>query len=171
MEAKKESVLNSNPSLLPRFAQLSEKARDAFELIGDCILVERIKEPEKKTASGIIYGLETKNQLGTFAQDRPHWVRVLVVGEGWYDEETGESVPLNVQPGDVVLVSQVSVKYFSTFGDMDGAPADTIGLTRESEIQLRFKGEEGFAKAFAALNGGASSGESMDGEQQELPLP
>lgn len=135
------------------FGKLAEQAPSSYQLIGDCILVERIKEPEKKTASGIIYGIDTGNrQLGTIAADRPHWVRVLAVGEGYYDDTTKESVPLNVNPGDIVLVSGISVKYFSTFGELNGCKPDEIGITRESEIQLRFKGSEGYAEAFRCLN-------------------
>jgi len=148
------------PEALPKSAYLERFKnlnRQGIEIIGDAILVERIKEAEKKTASGIIIGIDVKNQLGTFAQDRPHWVRVLAVGEGYYNDDTGEPSPLNAQPGDIALVSQVSVKWFSTFGDLNGYQADTIGLTRDSEIQIRFKGEEGYRTTFRSLNEGAEA--------------
>jgi co-chaperonin GroES (HSP10) len=154
-------------SYFERFTALTE-VKESHELIADCILVEKLPEPERRTASGIIYGLDVKNQIGTIAADRPHMVRVLAVGEGYYDEETGKTTPLNVKPGDVVLVSTSSVKWFSTFGDLRDYKPDTIGLSRESEIQWRFKGQDGFARVFEALNRGV---EAKVGEAKAPGLP
>lgn len=156
---------------LSKFLKLESNASSApVEIVGDIIVVEKIKEPEKKTASGLIYGIDVKNQLGTIALDKPHWVRVLAVGAGYYKtsetDEGGtieETIPLNVTPGDIILVGQTSVKYFSTFGELAGYEADTIGLTRESEILIRFKGEEGYNSAFEQLNRAA------EGQVAEAP--
>lgn len=144
---------------LEKFLNLASSAREHYQLVGDFLLVEKLPEDELRTKSGL-YIPVSKNQLNTFSTDRPHWVRVLACGEGYYsqeeDPETGtiveKTVPLDVNPGDIVLVSQVSVKYFSVFGDLDGYEADSIGLTKQSEIQLRFKGEEGYRVAFGSLN-------------------
>jgi co-chaperonin GroES (HSP10) len=147
-----KGLLASPSNYLTRFTRLAEQGQDAFRLVADIVVVERLREPEKVTASGIVYAVDVKNQLGTFAKDRPHWVRVLAVGNGHYDEVTGEAVPLDVKPGDIGVVAEVSVKYFSTFGDMDGCAADTIGFTREAEFQLIFNGEDGYRSAFGLLN-------------------
>lgn len=135
--------------------------KESFSLIGDFLVVERIPEAELVTKSGLILSTP-RNQHTTFSTNRPHWVRVLYVGEGYYDQETDENgkivertIPLEANPGDIILVAQESVKYFSVFGDLEGYEADTIGLTKAAEIQLRFKGEEGYRRAFASLNGAA----------------
>lgn len=135
---------------LDQFKAMSEEAKDAYELYGDCLLVEKLKEPERKIGSII---LATANgRTDTFGQDRPHFVRVLAIGKGFYDDKTGEDVALSVIPGDIILVGPMAVKYFSMFGDLGAYEPDSIGITRESEIQLRFKGEEGYGQVFGTLN-------------------
>jgi co-chaperonin GroES (HSP10) len=144
---------------LEKFQKLASVS-DAFNLVGDFLIVERIPDEELKTKSGLFIPVVGSNkQLGTLSADRPHWVRVLAVGPGYYTQETNEdgtiveaSVPLDVQAGDIILVSQVSVRWFSVFGELENYEADSIGFTKESEIQLRFHGDEGYNRVFGALN-------------------
>jgi hypothetical protein len=76
--------------------------------------------------------------------NKPLFVRVLAVGEGYYDETTGNEIPLNVQVGDIILVGRIGVNFFSTFCGLVSETGNQIGLSRESEIRMRFKGEEGY---------------------------
>lgn len=134
---------------LDKFTHLHLQGAHLHEIVGDTLLVEKIIE-EQKTASGLVLAADprTRNSL---TNDRPHFVRVLAVGMGYYNEETGAAVPLEVEPGDIILVGSLSVKWFSMFG-ITGYEADTIGLSRASEIQLRFKGAHGYDQAFNLLN-------------------
>ncbi len=135
---------------LDQFKAMASESGEAYELYGDCLLVEKIKEAERKIGSII---LATANgRTDSFGADKPHFVRVLAVGKGYYNEETSQDVPLNVEPGDIILIGPLSVKYFSMFGSLEAYEPDSIGITRESEIQLRFKGEEGYGQVFATLN-------------------
>lgn len=120
------------------------------ELVGDALLVEKITQEEIKTAGGIIMATSSK-QVGSISSDLPTFVHVLSVGKGYYNDETGEPVELNVQAGDIVLVGSLSVKWFSML-EVDGYEPFSIGLSREAEIQLRFKGLEGYQNYFKALN-------------------
>lgn len=139
-----------NSNYLDQFKAMADEAKEAYELYGDCLLVEKLKEPERKIGSII---LATANgRQDSFGQDKPHFVRVLAVGKGFYDEKTGEDVALSVEPGDIILIGPLAVKYFSMFGNLEAYEPDSIGITRESEIQLRFKGEEGYGQVFATLN-------------------
>ena len=138
---------------LERFGAAMEMATP--ELIGDNLLVERISDDEFKTASGIVLVSGSQKQVNGFQADRPVFVRILAVGKGYYDPETNESIPLDSRPGDIVLVGQHSVKWFSIFGNLQKYELDTIGLLREETIQLRFKGEAGYNDFFGALNRGA----------------
>lgn len=126
---------------LERFTALSD-IKDKYQLIGDVMLVEKIKPGEQKIGSIII--AQAPNHKSDFLADQPAFVRVLAVGEGYYDDTTKESVPLSVKPGDIILVPAMSVKYFSVFPGISDYELNTIGLTRESEIQMRFMGEEGY---------------------------
>jgi co-chaperonin GroES (HSP10) len=125
---------------------------DSYELVGDAILVERLPPEEKKTKSGIILdtGMDHK-QIGTIGADKPQFVHVLAVGKGFYNDVTGEDVPLSVNPGDIILIGTNSVKWFSLLEIANYEPY-TIGLSRESEIQLRFKGPDSYEQYFEAIN-------------------
>lgn len=134
-----------------RFESLKKEGHSSFVLVGNTLLVEKIKAPERKVGS--LFVPTDVKQRGSFDQDIAVFVRVLAVGEGYYDDVTKEDLPLDVQVGDIILVGQLSVKYFSFFGELQNYEPDTIGITRESEIQLRFRGEEGYKEAFRILNG------------------
>lgn len=137
---------------LDKFNRLATEGKEAYVLTGDALLVEQIKEPERKTASGLVMATNI-NQRNSLAEGRPHLCIVLTVGAGYYDDkDPSTTIPLDVQPGDIILVGPLSVKYFSFFGDLQPYEPDSIGITRESEIQLRFRGKEGYDQAFAILN-------------------
>jgi len=135
---------------LERFQALVSESGEAYELIGDIILVEKLKEPERKIGSIII--ADSKHAKSSMGEDtRPRAVLVLAVGKGYYDAE-GKDVPLDVSPGDIIFISPHSVQFFSTFGDLADYEPDTIGISRASEIHVRFKQEAGYASSFEVLN-------------------
>jgi len=138
---------------LRAFQNLKETGNDTFQLIGDCLLVERIAEAEVKTKSGLVIATPSDHIRNSYNENKPLFARVILVGEGFYDSETGQDTPLDVGVGDIILVGQLSVQWFSTFGELDGYEHNTIGITRESEIKMRFKGEEGKQRAFQILSG------------------
>lgn len=136
---------------LDNFKRLAEEGREAYVLVGDCILVEELVEAnEVKTKGGIVIQGTTGMRDG-FEQNRPTFVRVLAVGEGYYDEDN-KSVPLEARPGDIILVGALSVNWLSTFGPIVSiVKGERIGITREAEIQLRFKGQNGYDEVFRIL--------------------
>lgn len=127
---------------MDRFDDVASGHKDDYELIGDALLVEKIEQGEQKIGS--IYIAPSQSARSTFDQDQPTFVRILAIGEGYYDEKTKESISLNVRPGDIALVSNLSVRWFSTFLNMGDYELNTIGITRESEIKMRFNGEAGY---------------------------
>lgn len=135
---------------LARFEKLAAEGQSLYELVGDALLVERITG-EQKTASGLVLA-EDPRMRGGLQAGKSQFVIVVAVGKGWYNEENGETVALDVQPGDIILIGEASVKYFSLFGSLDKYETDTLGITREGEIQLRFKGQEAYATSFTLLN-------------------
>ena len=64
--------------------------------LGDKILVKR-DEPTSRTESGI-YLPET-------AKDKPKQGKIVAVGNGNLNKETGEYLPFSVKKGDVVIFS------------------------------------------------------------------
>lgn len=134
------------------FAALQESAADSFDLIGDALLVEELPKEELKSKGGIILAPQGKvSQVDGIEANRPTFVRVLAVGNGYVDSE-GETVPVEANPGDIILVGRLSVNWFSTFGPLVSSAQCQLGITRECEIKLRFKGEAGYQKAYGILS-------------------
>lgn len=139
-------------SHLPAFKKLSEDCADHFELVGDCLIVEEIPHEEQKTKGGVYIPTSKRiGQVDGLEANRPTFVRVLAVGNGYYDPKDERDIPLEVEVGDIILVGRMGIKWFSTFGPIVSSGEAQVGLTRESEIQLRFKGQHGYNACFAAL--------------------
>jgi chaperonin GroES len=86
--------------------------------LGDRLIVRAIEE-EETTASGIV--------LPDTAKEKPQKGKVLAVGDGKINEETGNRTPLDVAVGDEVLYS----KYGGTEIKVDG---EELLVLRESDV-------------------------------------
>lgn len=76
--------------------------------LGDRLIVRAIEE-EETTASGIV--------LPDTAKEKPQKGKVLAVGDGKVNEDTGKRTPLDVAEGDEVLYSKyggTEIKYDDT---------------------------------------------------------
>ena len=133
------------------FKQNEEGVRSALELVGNVILVERIRPPEARTASGLYIAEGPQKQINTLVSDRPTFYRVLMTGEGYYDGE-GNDVSLNCKPGDIVLLGQASVRLFSSFPLLTSYEPDSIGYSTDEEARIRFKGQESFERVVGDLD-------------------
>ena len=85
--------------------------------LGDRLIVRAIEE-EETTASGIV--------LPDTAKEKPQKGKVLAVGDGKVNEDTGKRTPLDVAEGDEVLYS----KYGGTEIKVDG---EELLVLRESD--------------------------------------
>ena len=86
--------------------------------LGDRLIVRAIEE-EETTASGIV--------LPDTAKEKPQKGKVLAIGEGKINEDTGKRTPLDVATGDEVLYS----KYGGTEIKVDG---EELLVLRESDV-------------------------------------
>jgi chaperonin GroES len=86
--------------------------------LGDRLIVRAIEE-EETTASGIV--------LPDTAKEKPQKGRVLAVGDGKVNEDTGKRTPIDVVEGDEVLYS----KYGGTEIKVDG---EELLVLRESDV-------------------------------------
>ncbi|WP_249018823.1 co-chaperone GroES [Conexibacter sp. S30A1] len=86
--------------------------------LGDRLIVRAIEE-EETTASGIV--------LPDTAKEKPQKGKVLAVGDGKINEETGKRTPLDVAVGDEVLYS----KYGGTEIKVEG---EELLVLRESDV-------------------------------------
>jgi chaperonin GroES len=86
--------------------------------LGDRLIVRAIEE-EATTASGIV--------LPDTAKEKPQKGKVVAVGDGKVNEDTGKRTPLDVSEGDEVLYS----KYGGTEITVDG---EELLVLRESDV-------------------------------------
>lgn len=110
-----------------------EAAGDRVIIIGPTLLVE-IVERDRKTASGII--------LQGNLMDKGRELReciVLATGAGYYDDGTGQDVPLDTKQGDTVYCEPAYVSLLSDF-PVEGYKSNTIGILNDTAVKLRFKG-------------------------------
>jgi chaperonin GroES len=92
--------------------------------LGDRLIVRAIEE-EETTASGIV--------LPDTAKEKPQKGKVLAVGDGRVNEDTGKRTPLDVAEGDEVLYS----KYGGTEIKVDG---EELLVLRESDVLAKVQG-------------------------------
>ncbi len=86
--------------------------------LGDRLIVQALEE-EETTASGIV--------LPDTAKEKPQRGKVLAVGDGKWDDEGDNRIPVDVDEGDEVLYS----KYGGTEISVDG---DDLLVLRESDV-------------------------------------
>jgi chaperonin GroES len=92
--------------------------------LGDRLIVQAVEE-EETTASGIV--------LPDTAKEKPQRGKVLAVGDGKTNEDTGKKTPLDVAEGDEVLYS----KYGGTEINVEG---DDLLVLRESDVLAKVAG-------------------------------
>jgi co-chaperonin GroES (HSP10) len=136
---------------LDKFKKIADR-----RLVGDILFVEIVEEEEVKSKGGILMPTKAISQhsvTGLAPERRLMLVRVLQVGEGYYDDETKEDVPLTTKPGDIVAVPFAQVQWLSMFGTMEGYQPDSIGITTEKAIHWRLGTDAECDAVFEALNG------------------
>lgn len=92
--------------------------------LGDRLIVRAIEE-EQTTASGLV--------LPDTAKEKPQKGEVLAAGEGRWDDEGENRIPLDVKVGDQVLYS----KYGGTEIKVDG---EELLVLRESDVLAKVTG-------------------------------
>lgn len=134
--------------------QKAAALKDTFKLYGDTLIVETLDMQAEQAASnsGIVV-VQGDRQMGTKSANLPVFCRVLAVGAGYYDEESKEAEPTDVNPGDIILIGQNSLTKFSQFGKLSTYAANEVqlGICNESAIHMRFHGDEGYEKFFETL--------------------
>jgi chaperonin GroES len=91
--------------------------------LGDRLIVRAIEE-EETTASGIV--------LPDTAKEKPTKGKVVAVGDGKINEDTGKRTPLDVAEGDTVLYS----KYGGTEVPFEG---EDLLVLRESDVLAKIQ--------------------------------
>lgn len=130
---------------LGRFKALNEVKGDiGFRLNGARVLVEILPTKEIKTASGIIM-----TSPDTFKATADSFKAilgiVLLTGEGYVDDD-GDSIPMETKLGQVVVLNEFGLKYYSQYPGIADYTRNTLAMTNESEIVMSFDSIEEFEK-------------------------
>jgi len=99
--------------------------------LGDRLIVEVLEE-EETTVSGIV--------LPDTAKEKPQRGKVLAVGPGPRNDESGEHVPMDVEEGDEII--------FSKYGGTEiKLGAEDVLILRESDVLAKVVGDRELAGA------------------------
>lgn len=136
---------------LARFQKLGEVKKDiGFRLNGSRLLVEILPAKEIKTASGLVLS-SPDTYKATADSYRALLGIVLMTGEGYVDDE-GADVPMETKVGQIVVLNEFGLKYYSQFPGIADYTKNTVAMTSESEIQMSFDSIEEFIKYEQALS-------------------
>jgi co-chaperonin GroES (HSP10) len=145
---------------LKPFTEAKKSCDGEMYLTGDVLLVEKVTGQEHSKEITREDGTRTKLYLTGGAEKKvdgldmnlPMFVRVLAVGPGFFDEAQEKAINCEVEVGDIILIGRMSVNWFSVFGGVISEGSHEVGITRESEVRMRFKGDAAYKKFFKALN-------------------
>ena len=99
--------------------------------LGDRLIVEVLEE-EETTVSGIV--------LPDTAREKPQRGKILAVGPGPRNDETGEYIKMDVEEGDEII--------FSKYGGTEiKLGADDVLILRESDVLAKVVGDRELAGA------------------------
>lgn len=134
------------------FIKNNEWLRSNATLVGDCLIIERLRFPEKKSLGGIIIADSKRVQSTGLTSELPEFFRVLYVGAGYYDDETKADQPIDCAAGDILYLAGGSVKIWSSFPVLQTTDSDTLGICRYGDALWHFKGEEKFLEFLREFN-------------------
>jgi co-chaperonin GroES (HSP10) len=135
-----------------KYLEAFGKAVSTFTLPGNRILVERLEVGEVKTKGGLFIA-ESPRLNSDLKNHKPLVCVVLAVGEGYTVEGDEGKVPTDVQPGHVVVLNPLGVSFFSVLPGIASYTEMTVGITSESDVQMRFNSIESFEEYKSILEG------------------
>lgn len=138
--------------LYDKFTRMFSELGPQAVLRGDALLVEILEEPEIKTESGLIIAEDPEQVRGGVNNNKAKVGRVIATGEGYYDPETKENIPLDVPVGAVVMHPPYSVVEYSTFPGLAGLTGNKLGIISEKEVAFYYSSLEAYNKAMGLLN-------------------
>lgn len=125
----------------------------AFTLRGTQILVEITPMEEMKTKSGLYIATNSDHKGGSSVNaNKLEYGTVLMVGQGTWDDDQREYVPLDVKPGQIIILPQYSHQPISTWPTLQRPLTNKISLVSANSILGFFNSSEDFDKAKAVMN-------------------
>lgn len=130
------------------------RATNTFTLRGTSLLVEICPPEELKTKSGLFIATDSNQRGGnSINAHKIEYGKVLVVGQGTWDDEKREYVPLDIKEGQIVVLPQYSYQLMSTFPALNKPLANKVAMVSSSSVLGFFESEDAFNTARQAMNG------------------
>jgi co-chaperonin GroES (HSP10) len=136
---------------LSKFNKLRELG-EIHQLRGGRVEVEVLPEVEIKSKGGLIIQTTPDSHRSSVDMNRVIMGIVLNVGTG-YRDQNGEQVEIDLKPGNVVELSRMGIRHFSTHSLVDTFANNELALIHESEIARVFPNIEAWMKAREIVNG------------------
>lgn len=133
---------------LNRFEKLTSSD---LPMRGNRLLLELLPKQEVKTKGGLVIATSLTDHRSTTVENAADVAVVLAVGEGYYGDD-GAAVPMDIQVGNVVLISRYGMRTYSSFPGISDYVADTIALARDSDTHVKWDSIEAFEAYVAKLN-------------------
>lgn len=136
-----------------QFNRLNTEGKKLFTMRGNTILVEVLEEHlERVSEGGIIFAADAEQITGTTKEKTGEVGLVLLVGEGYYDEKSSDTIPLDLKPGNVVLLPRYSLSYYSFFPGLATFTKDKLAMCSEDEIRFVYQDLQAYEEAKKLLN-------------------
>src|SRR4051812_44579323 len=113
---------------LARFTRLAEVP--GVRLTGSLLIIEKMPEPEVKSAGGLILVSGSDQANGVFQRQKAHVATVLMVGEGVNDA---------IRPGNIALIAEWGLRSYTTFPGIKHYVDGELQLSSEESIHLVFE--------------------------------
>lgn len=138
-----------------RYLRMFEKlSPEDLRLRGNRLLVELLPQPEITTKGGLVVATSLSEYRTSVKDNAADVAVVLSAGEGYYSEETGEPVSMDIKQGNVVLISRFGARVFSQFAGLNQYTSDTIALIRDSDVNCAWDSMEAFDSYVEKINDG-----------------
>jgi co-chaperonin GroES (HSP10) len=140
------------------FATLREM-KGSFFLRGSTIIVYELPDVEIKTEGGLVIVTNPNQVMGnSVEQHRLKVAKVLMVGPGYWSDEAefagtqGSYLPVEVQPGAIVILPQYSTSTISVFPGINKPTGNKLHMIKEDSILAYYPSQEAYETALAKLN-------------------
>lgn len=134
------------------FNTLRELGKDVFVLRGSTLIVEIQPEQELKTAGGLYMAPVSDHVRGQSINAHKLEIgKVLMAGEGYWNEETKATEPLEAQPGAIVILPQYSTSTLSMFPGIPRPTGNKLAMVKMGDVLAYYPSKEAFEKAQASL--------------------
>lgn len=144
--------MSQQESFEKEFSALRALGPSHFVLRGSTLIVELIDDEELKTKGGIIIAAPADHvKGGSVSQGKLQVARVLMVGEGYWDEDEKAFTPLDVSTGAIVILPQFATQFLSMFPGIGRPTGNKLAMIKADQILGMYPSPEAYAVAKAKL--------------------